>query len=410
MAITPGDRTILRDLARQVAEIAHLPIMETRRSLWKRHNRLERVRPMILVFPEGSWGELLPDSALACGDAEARGIEWDLRSRIFYHQHLDDDTVIEDSYVVRKAISETGWGLEAKTIDSPQARGAWAFDPVIHGPADVEKITAPEVHYDVVETARRFEQAQDLFGDILRVRLVGVRHVSFHLMAIYSRWRGLGQVMEDMCENPEMLHDAMGRLEAGYRGIIQQYQDLNLLELNNDDAYHSSGGVGYTDELPQADFDPAHVRPCDMWASAEAQELAQVGPEMHEEFSLRYERPLLEPFGLNGYGCCEDLAQKFDYVFRIPNLRRISISPFSNVDVCAEKLEDKYIFSWKPHPSHLVGPFDADYIRRYIAHALDVTRGCVIEMILKDTHTCEHHPERFTAWTKIARDLVERYA
>jgi hypothetical protein len=30
-------------------------------------------------------------------------------------------------------------------------------------------------------------------------------------------------------------------------------------------------------------------------------------------------------------------------------------------------------------------------------------------MILKDTHTCENHPERFTEWTKIARNLVERY-
>jgi hypothetical protein len=29
-------------------------------------------------------------------------------------------------------------------------------------------------------------------------------------------------------------------------------------------------------------------------------------------------------------------------------------------------------------------------------------------MILKDTHTCEHHPERFDRWTKIAREEVNR--
>ncbi|MBC7236793.1 MAG: hypothetical protein H5T69_13215 [Chloroflexi bacterium] len=28
-------------------------------------------------------------------------------------------------------------------------------------------------------------------------------------------------------------------------------------------------------------------------------------------------------------------------------------------------------------------------------------------MILKDTHTCEGHPERFTRWTAIARELAE---
>ena len=31
----------------------------------------------------------------------------------------------------------------------------------------------------------------------------------------------------------------------------------------------------------------------------------------------------------------------------------------------------------------------------------------MLEIILKDTHTCDHHPERFTLWTKIARELVD---
>jgi hypothetical protein len=33
---------------------------------------------------------------------------------------------------------------------------------------------------------------------------------------------------------------------------------------------------------------------------------------------------------------------------------------------------------------------------------------CVLEIILKDTHTCEHHPERFDAWCRIARKEVTR--
>jgi len=79
------------------------------------------------------------------------------------------------------------------------------------------------------------------------------------------------------------------------------------------------------------------------------------------------------------------------------------------VDRCAERLGGDYIYSWKPHPAHLVGEFDTTRVRSYIKHTLDVTHDCVIEMILKDTHTCEHHPERFTQWTDVAQDLVERY-
>mgnify|MGYP007107678938 CR=1 FL=1 len=70
--ITHRDRAIIVDLARRVADIASLPIMEERRQMWVRHNRLERVRPMILVFPEGSWRELLPESVLQCEGEEAR--------------------------------------------------------------------------------------------------------------------------------------------------------------------------------------------------------------------------------------------------------------------------------------------------------------------------------------------------
>jgi hypothetical protein len=146
-----------------------------------------------------------------------------------------------------------------------------------------------------------------------------------------------------------------------------------------------------------------------MWASAEAQELAQVSPDMHEAFALQYERRLLEPFGLNGYGCCEDLTDKLDLVLTIPNIRRISISPWADVERCGERLGADCIFSWKPHPSHLVGHFDDEAIRSYITHCCEATCDGIVEMILKDTHTCEHHPERFTRWTDIAQDVAARY-
>jgi hypothetical protein len=191
---------------------------------------------------------------------------------------------------------------------------------------------------------------------------------------------------------------------------VQQYVDQNLLSLNNDGTYHSSGGNGYIDTLPAPGFHPDRVRPCDLWASAEVQELTAVSPGQHEEFALRYERQLLAPFGLSGYGCCEDLTHKLDRVCALPHLRRISIAPAANVDLSAPQLGHRFIFSWKPQPAHLVGNFDEPMIRQYIRHTIDVARqyGCVLEMILKDTHTCEHHPERFDRWTQIAREEVER--
>jgi len=158
--ITKEDRKILRDLAKRVAEIAELPIMEERRNMWKQHNQLKRVRPMILVFPEGSWRELLPESVLQCQGESARQIEWELRRRIYQYENIHDDSVIEKKWTVRKVIKNTGWGLEPRHKPSSQNTGAWGFDPVINDYNDLKKLRFPEVIYDEKETIRRLEEAQ----------------------------------------------------------------------------------------------------------------------------------------------------------------------------------------------------------------------------------------------------------
>jgi hypothetical protein len=404
------DRELLRDLARRAAEIAELPIQAERRELWRQHNGLQVVRPMLLVYPEGSWVELVPFKSLRCEHPVARLFELELRQRLYHHDHFPDDTVIEREWIVNKAIRSSGWGLETRRRQSDTERGAFAFDPVILEPSDLEKLRFPELEHDEDETQRRLEVAEDLFGDIFEIKLRGVAHMSYHIMKEYTGLRGLEQVMMDMIEAPEMLHQAMGFFTEGHRRILDQCVEQNLLSANHDSTYNSTGGNGYIDELPRPGYDPDRVRPCDMWASSEAQEMAQVSPRMHDEFILQYEKRLLEPFGLTGYGCCEDLSGKLDSVLEIPHIRRISISPFADVERSAEKLGNRAILSWKPQPAHLIGRFDEPKIRAYLRHGIEVSlvHECVLEIILKDTHTCEHRPERFDHWLEIARQEIER--
>ncbi|MBN1808304.1 MAG: hypothetical protein JW909_04495 [Planctomycetes bacterium] len=403
-----SDRNIIRELARRVADIASRPVMRERIALWKRHNSLRPARPMVLVFPEGSWRELLPPSALECRDEEARRIEASLRRRLFYDEILPDDTVVDATWLVPKIASVTGWGLEPRNHPSSDPTGAWGFDPVLNSRSDLEKITMPQVVYDEAEARSRLDSASSLFGDILDVRLAGTRTISFHLGALYAYRRGLEQMMIDMYTDPALIHETMALFEKGCAGLLQQYLDNNLLDLNNDNSYQNSGGNSWTDELPAPGFNPDRVRLRDLWAAAESQELAQVSPDMHREFVWQYERRLLEPFGLTGYGCCEDLTRKLDFVTALPNMRRISVSPWADVDKCAERLGGRFIFSWKPNPAMLCGSFDENAVRSYVQHAADAARanGCVLEMVLKDTHTCENRPERFTRWLRIASEIA----
>lgn len=407
--VSKDDRSILRDLASRIRQINQDSTISTRKQRWTEHNSLRSSYPLMLVFPEGSWRELILPEDLLCRDESSREIELNLRKRLYAHQHFQDDTVLDERWVVRKVIHHSGWGVEAHWTRSQEVAGAKGFDPIFKTPEDLSRLRVPEIIYQERISQTAYQQMGDLFGDLLDVSLEGVKHISFHLMEQYSAWRGLEEVLMDFYLNPGMLHEAMSILEEGHQEIIRQYHESGLLSLNNDNTYQGTGGNGFTDQLPSKDVDPDHIQPADMWASAEAQELAQVSPEHLAEFVLPYEKRLLENFGLTAYGCCEDLTQKLDHLFTIPNLRRISISPWADVESCAEKLGDKFIFSWKPNPAHLVGIFKPEAIRDYIRHTVKVARdsGCILEIILKDTHTVENQPVRIDRWTKIAREVIK---
>ena len=50
-----SDVSILRELAKQYADVAAKPVQAERRGLWRRHNSLERTRPLIYVRWLAAW-------------------------------------------------------------------------------------------------------------------------------------------------------------------------------------------------------------------------------------------------------------------------------------------------------------------------------------------------------------------
>jgi len=405
MSMTKAERETLRDLAKRVAEIGAAPEHAVKREWWKRHNRLEKVKPMVLIFPEGAWSELLPDSVLVTTDPGARRWEWHLRHLIYRWEHLRDDNVIEPVVKVGLSYSSSGWGFPIEHTPSTTARGAWAFKPTITRPEEAALMTAPQIEVNEQATRENLERVRDLFGDLLEVRPHHRAHVDTSLIGTLCRMRGLEQVMLDMCERPQWLHGVLHFMMESSRRLLDWIEQNGYLCLNNRDDYVGSGGVGYTDELPAPGFN-GRARLCDLWGFAEAQEFAQVSPAMHEEFALQYQIPLLSRFGLNCYGCCEPVSDRLEPIKKIPRLRRISVSPWTDVRLAAEALEDKYIFSWKPNPTDMVVEFDEARVRRIIGETLSVANDCVVEMVLKDTHTCENEPWRMERWVQIAEEMA----
>ncbi|MGA7277664.1 MAG: hypothetical protein WBW79_06985, partial [Desulfocapsaceae bacterium] len=133
-----------------------------------------------------------------------------------------------------------------------------------------------------------------------------------------------------------------------------------------------------------------------------------VSPDTFAEFVFPYQKPILERFGLNCYGCCEPIHQRWHVIEQIPNLRRVSVSPWSDKKKMAQKLEDKYIFSLKPNPVDLaMDSFDEDRIRRELREVLSILLGCRVEIIMKDNHTIRKDPSRVIRWVQIAKEESE---
>jgi len=408
--MTPNDRSILRDLARRVAEVAADPIQDERRTLWRAQNRLQPIRPLIFISPEGSWIELAPEASLQCQDDDARGVERALRQRLYAQEHFHDDTVCDADYRLGRILRDTGWGV-GETITRPEeSRGAYVWDAPIKTRADLERMTQPTVAVDEAASARVLAFYQDLFGDILNVYFhnpVG----GYALMDEWTRLRGITQTFMDMSDDPQFVHDGMRTLMEGRLARTASMLEQGLLGVNNANDYVGSGSWGWSDELPQPDF-AGTVRWQDLWGFCAAQIMSEVSPAMHEEFVLQYEAPIAERFGLNIYGCCEPLHRKLDLLKRhIPRLRRVSISPWADKAMSAEQLGDQIIFNWKPNPAVLAGvDFDENWARRDIRETIDICRanGCALDIVMKDTHTCQNQPWRFDRWAEIAREEVER--
>ena len=64
----------------------------------------------------------------------------------------------------------------------------------------------------------------------------------------------------------------------------------------------------------------------------------------------------------------------------------------------------------KPNPAVLAKPFiDKESIRKEIRKAFEITKECIVEIIMKDNHTIGGRPENVIEWCKIAKEEAERY-
>lgn len=400
----PRDRDILRDLARQYLEIASDPDQERRRSLWRRHHSLKKTRPLIYVRAF-AWAEM-PESRGQCEDPFARYYEDFFRRHLFWNS-LGDDSIFEPWVTVQAARVCSGWGVSGERKFGEKPGGSYKVDYPIKELSDIEKLRVPWHEIDEAATAEHAAALEEAIGDLITINVdrgPAYRMWSADLSTDLGHLRGIENFMLDMIDEPEWLHRLVGFMRDGVLKVHEEAEAAGDWGL----CCHQNQSMPYAEELE----DPAPgingVKLSQLWCHVAAQEMTAVSPQMHNEFMLQYQLPIIRQFGLVAYGCCEDLSSKIGILRQIPNLRRIAVSPMANVQQCAEQIGEDYVLSYRPSPADMVSyRFDEDRIRSVLRRDLSICRDSHVDITLKDVETVEKDPIRVRRWVEITREVID---
>ena len=405
------DERILRELVRQYREIALSDKNRKKIEMHRAINDLKMIRPILLI-DELPWHELNGNGELTlqCQDPFFREIENYLRQMLYRHRHIPGDMVLPPEIKVSKIIHTTGIGIsvreDIRSTDSMNRIVSHHFIDQMQDESCIERFHNEEITYDREASERRWERLANMIGDLIPVRLVGSPWCFDTLWDDVAMLHGVGQTLVDLLERPDFMHAVAEKLTNIFLDKVRQYEELDLFEGLQDTVHCTSA---YTSELPSGECDGVHFRAKDVWGRGAAQIFVSVSPAMREEFDIPYMCRAMAPFGLVYYGCCEPLHNQIDIISKIPHLRKITVTPWADYDLAAERIGREYVYSAKASPASVaLSTVDEDALRAELKRITDACyrNNCHFELILKDVSTVSYHPENLELWERIAREFI----
>ena len=414
--VSQGDAEVLRTLASELAEIAALPVHPEKAVLWQKLNDLESARPMVWIN-EIPWHEMNVDDELTLQttDPWAQDQERDLRRTLYQWRHLPGDMIVSDFIACPLAIHSTDFGIiedvEVARTDDDNDIVSREFHIQIRDFDDLEKIRMPVVTHNEAATEFRYQAMCEVYDGIMPVKKMGQTHIWYTPWDFLVRWWGVQEAMMDLVMRPDLVHAGVERMVDAWMVELDQFESMNLLALDCDNTRIGSGGYGYTESLPGEPYDPDWVRPINMWGCSNAQIFSEVSPEMHWEFAVEHDERWLERWGMTYYGCCEPLDKKVEVIRRIPNLRKISTTPWADTNNMVEQVGTDYVMSRKPNPNVFArDSWNPDLARDQLVEFLEASKGCHRELIMKDISTVRYDPPRLWEWAEMAMEVAEDFA
>ncbi len=400
----------LRTLAKKQLELANSPINLARVEDWKRHNAGKRGRPIVHVEIDTFEQEvILP--VLKCQDATARQLETDLLRNFTNFELFDDDWVVAPYFGVQWKTDFHLFGYNITRTTATDVNGHTLGHHFNHVLADLEddfeKLgkSTWSVDYEATESYR--SAAEDAFGDILPVRMVMSSPEAVPTQKVVHLM-GMENMFFNMTDYPDLFSQMMQRIADDYAAYHHFLQDNGLLCSTTSFELLKQGSKCFTDCLPEK----SHPNLNEIWGFMDSQETVSISPQMYKDLIFPCYRQISAEFGLLSYGCCEPVSAVWQFVKTLPNLRKVSVSPWCDQKMMGSELKNtNIIFHRKPSPNFLGVDevLDEAAVRAHIRETLDAAAGCVVEFTQRDVYTVHNNPTKVKRYVEIIREQCEKY-
>lgn len=393
------DPQIIQELAKRYMEFAHSEEQQRSNQRMKDSNDLKIVRPPVLI-DEIPWHELTTDKELVClcENPTARRTEWFFRRVLFQKKHFKTDILMPTYWKVRMSYDITPLGIEPRETRKGSSR---KFEDVLESESSLSEIAEPLFTPRPDRDEKNMEYFSDLLGNAMPVRLVGANCLYSQFWDDISELRGVEPIYEDLYERPEYLHKIMQKFIARAKAKMDFLE--NRFHVDNDPhSLHCTPGMisGLKNDGLKA-----------TWYRGMAQPFSCVSPAMFKEFELDYIKPLAERCAYTYYGCCEPLDDRIELLKTIRNLRKVGVSPWSDVEKCAEQLGPDFVFARKPNPANVAIQTLPEQIRKETEASVKacLKYGCPAEFVLKDITTVSRKLENLTVWADTVSAVLDEY-
>ena len=401
------DLNRIRNLAKEQAEIANSDAMQKLFKEWNAHGSFSGDRPMVTVELGTFWGDVVPP-LLQCETEEGRKYEQMLLSNIVNHKFFHDDTVVRDFVPFAYGGYFKPFDMDIHITHTDGVGHQFGHD-IKDLEEDFHKLKPSTFGINPKEdTHRQMEIWNEIAGDILPAKLVGSSLYAVptqnivHIMSMEDMYMA-------MYDAPELFLKMMDMLADDYLAYYDLMEKEGILLPTVGSEGVAQGSYCFNNILPRENVS----KTTDVWGFLDSQETSSISPDMFKEFIFPAYEKLAKRYGMLSYGCCEPVDPIYDNCLStLPNLHRVSISPWCNEEIMGERLQGKpIVYHRKPAPNFIgVGTtLDEDALRAHIRKTVDAAKGCTLEFTQRDVYTINKDLAKVKRYVEIIREESEHH-